>query len=222
LALAASLAFSRSQRNTGDEMKLNLRNAVWVFGLAIALMVTMTPKLAVAQSEQGMEHGKGHNKNKWNRNTDNADYQRGVREGQDDRSNRRNHQYRSRNDNDGDRSAYQAGYDAGYRNANGGQYNGNGQYGNGQYNGNNNGQYGRNNGNVASQMGAQDGVNDGRQDRQTGHSNRPTKGDNYKNALRGYNSSFGGENQYKAMYRQAYVPAYQQGYNNNQGVYRRQ
>jgi hypothetical protein len=71
-------------------------------------------------------------------------------------------------------------------------------------------------------MGAQDGMNDGRQDRQSGHSNRPTQGDNYKHALRGYNSSFGGENQYKAMYRQAYVPSYQQGYNNNQGIYRRQ
>jgi hypothetical protein len=200
---------------------------MWVVGLAIALMVTMTPKSAVAQSQQGLEHGRGHDKNKWNRNTANADYQRGMREGQDDRSNRRNHQYRWNNNNGGDRSAYQAGYDAGYRNANGGQYNGNGQYGNGQYgngqygngqyNGNNNGQYG---GNVAAQMGAQDGMNDGRQDRQTGHSNRPTQGDNYRNALRGYNSSFGGENQYKAMYRQAYVPSYQRGYN-NQGYTRR-
>src|ERR1051325_7917098 len=117
-------------------MKFNLRNAMWVFGLAIALMVTMSPMSAVAQSEQGLEHGKGHNKNKWNRNTDNAEYQRGLREGQNDRSNRRNRQYRWNNNNDDDRSAYQAGYDAGYRNANG-RYNGNGQYGNGQYNGNN-------------------------------------------------------------------------------------
>ena len=201
-------------------MKLNLRNAVWVLGLAIALMAAMSPKPAMAQSEQGLEHGRGHDKNKWNRSTDNADYQRGLREGQDDRSNRRNRQYRW-NNNDGDRSAYQAGYDAGYANANSGGYNGNGRYGNGPYNGRNNGQYGRNNGNAASQMGAQDGMNDGRQDRQTGHSNRPTKGDNYKNALRGYNSSFGGENQYKATYRQAYVPAYQQGYNNQGGFGRR-
>jgi hypothetical protein len=144
-----------------------------------------------------------------------------MREGQDDRSNRRNRQYRWNNNDGGDRSAYQAGYDAGYANANSGGYNGNGRYGNGPYNGRNNGQYGRNNGNAASQMGAQDGMNDGRQDRQTGHSNRPTQGDNYRNALRGYNSSFGGENQYKAMYRQAYVPAYQQGYNNQGGFGRR-
>ena len=60
-------------------------------------------------------------------------------------------------------------------------------------------------------MGSQDGLNDGRQDRQTGHSNRPTQGDNYKNATRGF-AGGAGQTAYKASYRQAYLPAYQQGY----------
>ena len=73
------------------------------------------------------------------------------------------------------------------------------------------GQYGRND-NLVAQMGAQDGLNDGRKDRASGHSNRPTKGDNYKNATRGF-AGGAGQTAYKAAYRQAYVPAYQQGYN---------
>jgi hypothetical protein len=73
------------------------------------------------------------------------------------------------------------------------------------------GQYGRGN-NLAAQMGSQDGVNDGRTDRRTGHSNRPTKGDNYKSASRGYSSMLGNKDRYKATYRQAYLPAYQEGY----------
>jgi hypothetical protein len=80
---------------------------------------------------------------------------------------------------------------------------------------NRNGRYNDRNGrndNLAAQMGAQDGLNDGRKDRATGHSNRPTKGDNYKNATRGF-AGGDGQTAYKAAYRQAYVPAYQQGYN---------
>lgn len=58
----------------------------------------------------------------------------------------------------------------------------------------------------------QDGVNDGMRDRQTGHSFRPTKTENYDDTP-GYDSSMGDKNQYKQYYRQAYTAGYQQGYN---------
>ena len=212
-------------------MKL-FRNTAWIFALAIALTVIGTPQPLVAQSEQGMEHGRGHNKDGRGHDQDNdfsknPNYQRGFSQGQKDGFRNRDKHSSARLNNDWDRRAYQAGYDKGFEDgrtqytsrANDGSYRRGGPYGrsgqnsqNGQY-----GQYGTNN--QAAQMGAQDGLNDGRTDRATGHSNRPTQGDNYKNGLRGYNSSFGGENAYKAAYRQAYGPAYQQGYN-NQG-YRR-
>jgi hypothetical protein len=69
---------------------------------------------------------------------------------------------------------------------------------------------------MAARMGAEDGLNDGRKDRETGHSNRPTKGDNYKNATRGF-SGGDGQTAYKAAYRQSYVEAYQRGYNEGRG-----
>ncbi|MGZ4814407.1 MAG: hypothetical protein ACXVZV_03300, partial [Terriglobales bacterium] len=63
-----------------------------------------------------------------------------------------------------------------------------------------------------SQIGYQDGLNDGRSDRMTGHSFRPTQDDNYKNADRGYSSAFGAKQIYKDTYRQGYEQGYQQGY----------
>lgn len=200
-----------------------------MFTLVLALAVVGTPQLSVAQSEQGMEHGRGHNKDRGHDNdlTRNPNYQRGVMQGQNDGSRNRAQQYRGTFNNDSDRRAYQAGYDKGFQDGrtqyasrpDDGAYRRSGPYGqygqnrpNGQY-----GQYGNNS--QAAQMGSQDGLNDGRTDRATGHSNRPTQGDNYRNALRGYNSSFGGETAYKAAYRQAYGPAYQQGYSGQ--AYRR-
>jgi hypothetical protein len=67
--------------------------------------------------------------------------------------------------------------------------------------------------NSARQYGYQDGVNDGRNDRATGHSFRPSQDSNYKHADRGYNSSMGDKNEYKQEYRQSYEQGYQQGYN---------
>ena len=68
----------------------------------------------------------------------------------------------------------------------------------------------------AQQYGYQDGLNDGRNDRATGHSFRPTQDDNYRNASRGWNGSVD-RNQYKSAYRQSYEQGYQQGYNNGGG-----
>ncbi len=64
----------------------------------------------------------------------------------------------------------------------------------------------------AAQIGYQDGLNDGRGDRLTGHSFRPTQDDNFKNATRGYNSAFGDKQAYKDTYRQGYENGYEQGY----------
>ncbi|HVZ17613.1 MAG TPA: hypothetical protein VG897_10880 [Terriglobales bacterium] len=77
----------------------------------------------------------------------------------------------------------------------------NGYYGGGGYRGGN-----------ARQVGYQDGLNDGRHDRMTGHSFRPTQDDNYKNADRGYSSAFGDKQAYKDTYRVGYEQGYQQGY----------
>jgi len=109
------------------------------------------------------------------------------------------------------RDGYDAGYNSarnrGYHNegypapAGGGPYAGRGGYGGG---------YGSMV-QIARENGARDGRNDGAKDRATGHSFRPTQGDNYKNAP-GYSSNMGDRQQYKDMYRQGYEPAYQQGY----------
>jgi hypothetical protein len=64
----------------------------------------------------------------------------------------------------------------------------------------------------ASRIGYQDGLNDGRSDRLTGHSFRPTQDDNFKNATRGYSSAFGDKQAYKDSYRLGYEKGYEQGY----------
>lgn len=66
--------------------------------------------------------------------------------------------------------------------------------------------------NNAHQFGYQDGINDGRHDRQDGHNFQPTHGGNYKHANRGYDSHLGSKEQYKDAYRQAYEDGYQRGY----------
>ena len=195
-------------------MKLNSRQAAWTFALAIALTVFGASNFAGAfQSDEGLEHGRGHDKGP--DYTRNRNYQLGLSDGREDGSRHRDRQYRLRTNNDYDRRAYQAGYDQGYQDTWRRDDRDRGR--DGYYNGPNGpgGQYGRPapyNNNSAAQMGAQDGLNDGRKDRATGHSNRPTEGDNYKNANRGFPGG-DGETDYKATYRQAYVPAYQRGYN---------
>lgn len=82
------------------------------------------------------------------------------------------------------------------------------RYGNSGY-----GQY-QNVAQIARENGYRDGVNDGSNDRRTGHSNRPTHDDNFKNASTGYDSSsMGSKQNYKNLYRQGYAQGYQEGYN---------
>jgi hypothetical protein len=86
-------------------------------------------------------------------------------------------------------------------------YGNNGAYG---YNNNAYGYSGAYDNGNAERIGFQDGLNDGRNDRVTGHSFRPTHDDNFKNATRGY--AGGGEQGYKDTYRVGYEQGYQQGY----------
>jgi hypothetical protein len=68
---------------------------------------------------------------------------------------------------------------------------------------------------TARQTGYQDGVKDGSHDKQNGHSFRPTEGDNYKNADRGYLSDMGEKDQYKLWYREGYSGGYKYGWDTN-------
>ncbi len=157
-------------------------------------------------------------------------YQQGLRDGREDREDRRWPSIRRRNwDDQTDRDAYVAGYRAGYGpgysrwgdNDNDeddghgygyGWHDPDDRWGRGGY-----GWYGGYDQvrRQAYSVGYQDGLNDGAKDWRTGHSNRPTQGDNYKHADRGYNSSYGNKQAYKDEYRAGYTQGYQRGYNSS-------
>jgi hypothetical protein len=64
----------------------------------------------------------------------------------------------------------------------------------------------------AYQLGYQDGVADGRDDRQSGRTYRATTTDKYQDAP-GYSKTLGDKDQYKELYRQGYVSGYQAAFN---------
>lgn len=64
----------------------------------------------------------------------------------------------------------------------------------------------------ARDFGYQDGFNDGRNDRLTGHIFRPTHDGNFHHADRGY-FGYGDRGRYKQIYREAYEGGYERGYN---------
>jgi len=177
-----------------------------VFAVALSLALTLN---GAPQSERGLEKGKGHNKRRAV-----SYYDEGVGHGREDAANRRDRHYHLRPDRKEDRRDYERGYNEGYRAAmagRGGERERERERDRGTIGGGSTG--GRSSSsNPASQMGYQDGLADGKKDRATGHSFRPTEGDNYKHADRGYYSQLGSKDAYKQQYRQAYVPAYQQGY----------
>jgi hypothetical protein len=188
-------------------MKLNLRHAVWALALAFTVSVLSVPTIAAAyQSEQGLEHGRGHDKDKDNANANNSYYQQGWSHGQDDRANNRARRYRVRPNNDADRRAYESGYSQGYQTNRGyvGQNSQYGSYGNRPYGNNIQG--------VAYNNGFQTGVGYGQADRNNGHSNRPTYSSTYQNGTSGYNSSYGSQTAYKNAFREGYRAGYAQGY----------
>lgn len=182
-----------------------------------AALLTSGATFAAAQAVVPVQWGWGH------RDADDRQaFRDGYREGQIDARQGRRSDWddRCRYREDDDRQAFRNGYNRGYREVSGGYRGG---YGNGGYYGGDRGYggYGGYGANAAQQYGYQDGVNDGRNDRATGHSFRPTHDSNYKHADRGYDPRFGYVNQYKASYRQAYEQGYQQGYNGGGGWWRR-
>ncbi|MFL6440280.1 MAG: hypothetical protein ACJ71Q_22095 [Terriglobales bacterium] len=180
------------------------------FALGVALLTS---------SAWAFGQGYGYHDPRYQDRDDRQAYRQGYEQGREDaRRHRRFHadtdRYRERDD----RRAYSQGYQAGYnsggrddhdwdrdrdrdRDRNNAGYNG--SYGNRGY-----GNFGQ----VAQQNGYRDGMNDGRKDRATGHSFRPTQGDNFRNAP-GYSSSMGDRQQYKNTYREGYQQGYQLGYN---------
>jgi hypothetical protein len=162
------------------------------------------------------DNRRSNNNSRWN----NQAYQEGYQRGLFDAEHNHRIQYRfNRWKSDLDRRSYIAGYDSAYQQTRNRVYSGN----NGGNRNPANGAYGRPGAGTfgmqsARQFGSQDGLNDGAKDRQTGHSFRPTQGDNYKNADRGYTSSYGSKDQYKQWYREAYSESYQRGYYGNGGA----
>src|SRR5580704_3166763 len=118
--------------NQESQMKLNLRKAIWIFALAVAVTAFVTPKLAAAQSQQDQSSNQANRNN----NANNLMYQQGLNHGQADRANNQAHQYRLQPNSADDRRAYESGYDQGYQNSRDANRNDNGQ--NGQYEPNDN------------------------------------------------------------------------------------
>jgi len=212
-------AVSRRQE-LESQVKLNLRNASWGLATAFAVAMLATPAQAFAcQSEQGLEHGRGHDKDKRNgndnddnqANTNNRFYNQGLNQGQYDREHNRGRRYRSNPRDANDRQAYQAGYNQGYvsYNAQNDPYPQNGQYG--QYGQNRNDQYNNGN-NPGFRAGSQYGATDGRNDRAAGRTLK--YGSGYTHSDRGYNNSYGDKNAYRQQYQLGYQQGYQQAYGN--------
>lgn len=192
-----------------------------------AALLTSGATFAAAQAVVPVQWGWG-----WQHRDgdDRAAFRDGYRQGQWDARQGRRADWDDRcnyRDND-DRVAFRNGYTQGYREVSAEYRRGDGDNDgdDGYYRGDRGG-YGAYGGyggyafNAARQYGFQDGLNDGRADRNNGHSFRPGHDSNYRHADRGYDPRFGNLNGYKAAYRQAYQQGYQQGYNSGGGWGRR-
>ncbi|HEY2391273.1 MAG TPA: hypothetical protein VGK22_08860 [Candidatus Angelobacter sp.] len=168
-----------------------------------AALIVGASSFAAAQAVVQVQWGAGYRDS-----DDRQAFNDGYKQGQwDARHNHRfdgdNNRWRERDD----RRAFREGYERGFNEVGGGYREGPGFNGGG---------YGVKS---ARELGYQDGINDGALDRRTGHSYRPTHGDNFKHADRGYIPNYGNKNYYKDSYRDAYQSGYSQGYNS--GVYER-
>ena len=197
-------------------MKLNLRNAVWASALAVAVLGA--PAIVAAQAGWDAQGNPIYDKNSpllTPAPNDNSHYQQGWQHGQEDRANKHARRYREHFDNDADRRAYETGYNQGYT----GQYVHNGQYGRPYPVGPGHRPWGDNIQNVAYNNGFQEGLQYGRTDSTTGHSNRPTYSSTYKKGIAGYDYSYGDRTQYRAVFQEGFREGYARGY--NEGGYRR-
>lgn len=180
-----------------------------------ATLLTGASTWAAAQAVVPIQWGWGQRDN-----DDRAAFRDGYRQGRWDAEHgqRANYGYTGRWRENDDRLAFRNGYIRGYREVNS-AYRGSGPYdrdGDHDRDDGYRGPYGRGGfGNYAAnarQFGYQDGLNDGQNDRRTGHSFRPTHDSNYRHADRGYDG-FGNKDYYKQAYRDAYSQGYQNGYN---------
>jgi len=179
-------------------MKLALAMAVLLMGSAAAL--------ADGDDYRRGDYDRGDNDGRYyagdhEPREQNRFYQQGLRDGHEDREHGRGWRIRDRHwDDRGDRDAYIDGYRAGF----GGPAYGMRDPDDG---------YRRNYRQQAYNFGYEDGLRIGAQDRNGGHSFRPTHGDRWDDADRGYTSSFGSKQAYKDAYRSGYREGYERGYN---------
>lgn len=64
----------------------------------------------------------------------------------------------------------------------------------------------------AERFGYDDGLAEGRADRDRGHPFKPTDGSMYKSGDHGWTADFGDKGHYRQLYRQSYAEGYQNGY----------
>ena len=188
-------------------MKFNLRPALWFSALAIVITLCGSQQSAALPLPQGGQNNGGHD----DRNgdfTNNRHYQDGLRDGQEDRANHRDHQYRQNFGNDdNDRRAYEAGYNQGYQQNDGGRDRNDSNW---DRDGHGHGHDHDSFQNPGARMGFQDGTNDGQSDRTARRKFKYGKG--YRHPDRGYVSSYGDKQAYEQQYREAYEKAYQESY----------
>ena len=199
-------------------MSIRVRQAIWVVALAVTVSILGAPSFARAyQSQQGLEHGRGHDQDRADRDRDdrengNVHFQQGLKQGQDDRAKNRPRRYRFNSNNDDDRRAYQMGYDRGYNASDGRDANDRRDgYRYGDQDRDRNDRFGQNaNNSPGYRMGFTDGSTDGRRDKGL---NRAVKyGPGYSHPDRGYNASYGDKGVYQQQYRLGYEAGYKEGY----------
>jgi hypothetical protein len=143
---------------------------------------------------------------------DNRYYAEGFRDGREDARMGRSYHTRSFGfDDRDDRDAYQAGYSAGFNQETAAL---NGYAPRPRYEGEAVAvvPYASPSGNSAYGIGFRDGLRHGASDRSTGHSYRPTKDGDWRDADRGYVSALGSKQAYKEMYRSGYEAGYDRGF----------
>ena len=141
-------------------------------------------------------------------------YERGVRDGREDRERRRAWHPRNQG------QAYLNGYRAGYGRSGGGwEGRRDGDHDRDDRDRGNIGTYGPYGGyatnhpqRAAYNNGYQTGLSYGTTDRNTGHSNRPTYSSTYRNGTNGYNSSMGDKQAYRSAFQQGFMAGYERGY----------
>ena len=179
--------------------------------LALAVFFLMTSAgFAQAPSWQGNSNDRWGNWG-YQEGHDKA-YDRGVRDGREDREHRRSWHPRKQG------QAYLNGYRAGFGTDAGGHRDGDHDRDD-KYRGNE-GSYGPYGGyeanhpqRVAYSNGYQQGLNYGTTDRSSGHSNRPTYSSMYRDGTNGYNSSMGDKHVYRAAFQQGFAAGYERGFN---------